>query len=414
MNDVTVSSFSPHSNLFQFAGFLERVWLRCFMNLLNKLEYGYICVILPNKKAVYFQGRRKTDQKATLVLNSTKPIKALFLKGEIAFAECFIYGHWSSPNLTALFNIMLENENAFMTQKAGSFLIKSFQRLQHFSRRNSRKKARKNISFHYDLGNNFYEKWLDKTMTYSSALFTDKAECLQTAQLNKFRQITQMAGLKQDDSVLEIGCGWGGFSEFAVKELSCNMHGITLSKEQLEYAEARYTQGGYNNKASVSLTDYRDITGHYDKIVSIEMFEAVGHQYWPLYFSRIHELLKPNGIAVLQIITIEEKRFEQYKKSVDFIQKYIFPGGCLPSDTVLSTYIKNQGLVLEDKLNFGHSYARTCNMWLQNFINNWEYIKSLGFDEQFKRMWIYYLSYCEAGFEKGSIDVGLFKIRKMA
>ena len=318
-------------------------------------------------------------------------------------------GDWECPDLTALFDIALANEQAFDLENRGSWLFRTLNRLRHLLNNNSKTGSRRNISYHYDLGNEFYSHWLDETMTYSSALFSAE-EKLADAQQKKYRTIADMAELKSGDKVLEIGCGWGGFSEVAAKEYGAEIKGLTLSKEQLSYAQNRYQKANVAHLASASLTDYRDARGQYDKIVSIEMFEAVGYENWDTYFTAVKRLLKPGGTALLQIILIEDERFDSYRKNVDFIQKYIFPGGLLPSVEALSASVEENGLSLRDSHLFGPSYAKTCEIWQKNFQHAWDDIKPLGFDTRFKRMWEYYLSYCEAGFKAGTIDVGLFKI----
>jgi len=282
-------------------------------------------------------------------------------------------------------------------------------RLRHLMNANTKTGSRRNISYHYDLGNAFYETWLDSSMTYSSALFQGE-ETLEQAQANKYQAIAQMAELTSDDRVLEIGCGWGGFSEYAARQYQANIHGLTLSTEQLAFAQNRYQASGIAERASASLTDYRDVSGTYDKVVSIEMFEAVGYENWDAYFQTIKSRLKPGGIAALQIITIEDERFEHYRNGVDFIQRYIFPGGMLPSPKVLKRSIERNGLRLAESQYFGQSYAKTCHIWQKNFQHAWNDIERMGFDLRFKHMWEYYLSYCEAGFKAGSIDVGIFKL----
>ncbi|WP_420546765.1 class I SAM-dependent methyltransferase [Curvivirga sp.] len=412
MTDLTNSSYSASQELSKTMTVSKKMWMRPLKALLNGLEYGALKIVFPNGEILGFDGHVGNGPTATILLKNYKPIRTFFLKGELAFAESYLTGEWDTPDLTALFEFALANEKSLSPDKKGNFLVKFMQRLGHLRNANSRAGSRKNISFHYDLGNRFYEKWLDQSMTYSSALFEQGAETLEDAQNLKYRKIAQMAELKQDETILEIGCGWGGFSEVAANEYGAKIHGVTLSTEQLDFATKRYADGGYADKASASLTDYRDTEGQYDKIVSIEMFEAVGHEYWSTYFKVIQDRLKPGGIALLQVILIDDKRFEKYRRNVDFIQKYIFPGGLLPSKQALSYSIDQHGLTLEEDFLFGRSYAKTCQIWRDEFLANWEEIEPLGFDEKFKRMWLYYLSYCEAGFAKGSIDVGLFKIRK--
>lgn len=387
-------------------------WTRVLNKFFNNIETGHIYITLPDGQTLHFQGTSNHDLKAEIVLLNYQPLLALFLKGELSFAECYLEGHWKCVNLENLFRFILENEQLLENGALGNLVTKTANRLRHLMNSNTRSGSRKNISFHYDLGNNFYRKWLDQTMTYSSALFEDEQDSLEVAQLNKYHSIAKMAELKTSDNVLEIGCGWGGFSEVAAREYCNTIHGVTLSTEQLAYAQDRYARNLISNKATASLTDYRDISGTYDKIVSIEMFEAVGHEHWSTYFNKIQDLLKPGGIALLQVILIEDSRFDSYRKNVDFIQKYIFPGGLLPGREALYTSVQSHGLTMEEELLFGQSYAKTCKIWQAKFQEKWSELQQLGFDRRFKKMWEYYLSYCEVGFEQGTIDVGLFKIRK--
>jgi cyclopropane-fatty-acyl-phospholipid synthase len=381
-------------------------WLKTFCNQLNAIRHGRLSLTLPNGQTLHFG---KSGPQATLILKSYKPASRFLMQGDLALAESYMDGEWDCPDLSALFDVALMNQNTLTLNNKGGWLYRTFNRLRHLLNANSKKGSKRNISYHYDLGNDFYRHWLDDTMTYSSALF-EGDESLQDAQLRKYRTIADMAELKAGENVLEIGCGWGGFSQVAAQEYGSHIHGVTLSREQLAYAQDRYRRHGIDHLASVSLTDYRDIEATYDKIVSIEMFEAVGYENWDTYFSTLKKSLKPGGCAVLQIILIEDERFESYRKSVDFIQRYIFPGGLLPSVETLGKALEKNKLSLTDSHLFGASYAKTCEIWQKNFQHAWDDIKPLGFDARFKRMWEYYLSYCEAGFKAGSIDVGLFKI----
>jgi cyclopropane-fatty-acyl-phospholipid synthase len=305
----------------------------------------------------------------------------------------------------------LHNEALIKDLLNGSSLLRFINRLFHLGKANSKRGSRKNISYHYDLGNEFYATWLDRTFTYSSALFNSPEDSLEQAQLNKYRRICEMLNLQPGEKVLEVGCGWGGFAELAAREYGANVYGITLSKEQLAFAESRIKTAGLEQQVKLELIDYRDVQGSYDHIVSIEMFEAVGEENWPTYFAMLKERLKPEGRAVLQIISIDNKRFDAYRKRTDFIQRYIFPGGMLPSPQRLREEISQANLTLEGEQLFGHDYAKTLHIWREQFENAWPTINKQGFDERFKRMWIFYLTYCEAGFAEDSIDVGLYAIR---
>ncbi len=385
---------------------LTNSWIDTLSGQLSKLEKGRLSIILPGGRPLHFG---EGDPHATVILNTFRPISKLVLHGDLAFAESYLDGEWECPDLTALFDLVLKNEAVFALDNKGGLKFRLLNRLRHWRNANSKRGSKRNISYHYDLGNDFYARWLDDTMTYSSALF-EGDEDLEAAQLNKYNKIARMADLQAGDSVLEIGCGWGGFSEMAARDYQCQIDGVTLSREQLSYAQQRYRDTETDHLASASLTDYRDSKGQYDKIVSIEMFEAVGFENWDTYFDILKKRLKPGGTAVLQTILIEDKRFDSYRENVDFIQRYIFPGGLLPSVEALTQKLDQHGLTLQDSHLFGESYARTCEVWQKNFQHAWDQIKRTGFDNRFKRMWEYYLSYCESGFKAGTIDVGLFKL----
>ncbi|MDE1997287.1 MAG: class I SAM-dependent methyltransferase [Rhizobiaceae bacterium] len=283
-------------------------------------------------------------------------------------------------------------------------------RLRHAFNANTKRGSRKNIEAHYDLGNDFYRQWLDPSMLYSSAIWDETTPTLEAAQARKLERIREKLGLSGGETVLEIGCGWGALAADLAVEAKARVTGITLSTSQLAWAKAKALESGKSDDIDLRLQDYRDTEGKFDRIVSIEMFEAVGEAYWPGYFQMLKRCLNDAGSAVLQIISIEEKRFEDYRHGTDFIQKYIFPGGFLPSDSALRIEIAKAGLVLKEVEHFGRSYARTLAEWRHRFRTHWPAIAALGFDERFRRLWDYYLCYCEAGFEEGSINVGLYTI----
>jgi cyclopropane-fatty-acyl-phospholipid synthase len=378
----------------------------------SQFQAGHLTLILPDGDVVELGQENSAGVKACIRLNSYKPLSELFAKGDLAFAESYIQGEWVSPDLTALFEFGLAIEEKFKIGSANSMVLKVFNRIRHILNRNSKRGSRRNIAYHYDLGNNFYKLWLDETMTYSSALFNDRADTLKQAQLNKYQAIAELLNVSKNDRILEIGCGWGGFSEYIAKSTDAKIDGLTLSKEQLEFANTRYQNAGLEKQVTASYTDYRDSTGQYDKIVSIEMFEAVGEENWDTYFQTIHDRLAPGGTAVLQIITIDNQRFHSYRKHTDFIQRYIFPGGFLPSPEALEAALDRNKFALQETQFFGASYARTCALWNKQFQHAWPEIEALGYSKSFKRMWEYYLSYCEVGFKAGCVDVGLFKITK--
>ena len=297
----------------------------------------------------------------------------------------------------------------------GMGLIRKFESLRFWLQRNSKKQARKNISYHYDLGNDFYRLWLDDTMTYSSALFEDGfQQSLEAAQTAKYASMVDQMGVSAGDHVLEIGCGWGGFAEYAAKERGLKVTCLTISKEQFNYAKERIENAGLADVVEFKLQDYRDERGTYDGIASIEMFEAVGEQYWPSYFNTLHACLKPGCQATLQIITVPDRRWKVYKRGVDFIQKYIFPGGMLPSPTMLKQQVENAGLAVEKSIEFGKSYDVTLRRWHTTFNEKWEEIARMGFDERFKRMWDFYLTSCASTFDSGNCDVTQITVKRPA
>jgi len=317
-------------------------------------------------------------------------------------------------DLTSLFRYFLQNRNEFQPKGAGWFGRAASDIAYHMSRANTIDGSKDNISEHYDLGNAFYAEWLDPSMTYSSALFSSDDQSLEDAQYAKYRAVADAAGIKPGDSVLEVGCGWGGFAQTVAKEYGASLYGITLSKEQLAYAQERIHKLGLDNLATFHFEDYRHTEGQYDHIGSIEMIEAVGEEHWPSYFKMLFDRLKPGGTAAIQAITIDEKDFDGYRSTPDFIQRYIFPGGMLLTKTAMLEQGKRVGLMLENVQNFRFGYAKTLRLWRERFVERWHEIQKLGFDETFKRKWIYYLSYCEAGFMEGSIDVGIYQYKKPA
>ena len=321
-------------------------------------------------------------------------------------------GWWDTPDLQAVLDFFLLAGDDIYDDLIGTSVVRLYERLNHWLKSNWKFQARKNISYHYDLGNQFYREWLDKTMTYSSALFKNKKEVLSSAQTNKYESICKNLNLKEGDSVLEIGCGWGGFAEHAIKTRGVKLTGLTLSKEQLDYSKKRMFELGMADKSSFLLQDYRDEKGVYDGVVSIEMFEAVGEKYWPTYFKTIKNSLKSGGLGCLQVITIDDKYFPKYRKSVDFLQKYIFPGGMLPSYTALVDQIRSADLEFIRSKEFGQSYSKTLRIWSQRFNSKWDRISELGFDDRFRRMWNFYLTSCASFFFSGAGDVTQVTLKK--
>jgi cyclopropane-fatty-acyl-phospholipid synthase len=338
----------------------------------------------------------------------------LMRAANVGWAEGYLADEWDSPDVTALLEVIARNADRMRDLYEGNSWSKLANRVLHVFNRNTRAGARRNIMAHYDLGNAFYQRWLDPSMTYSSAKFETPSDDLSVAQRNKYLSLARRIELKPEHSLLEIGCGWGGFAEFAAKEIGCRITGITISREQFDFARQRLFKQGLADKAEIKLEDYRDTQGTFDRVASIEMFEAVGETYWPAYFAKIRERLAPLGQAGLQIITIDDRYFSAYRTSVDFIQKYVFPGGMLPSMQVLRDQVARAGLSWRDETTFGLDYAQTLSSWRDRFMGAWDDIRTLGFDERFKRLWNYYLSYCEAGFRAGSIDVTQIALTKPA
>jgi cyclopropane-fatty-acyl-phospholipid synthase len=296
----------------------------------------------------------------------------------------------------------------------GMALVRAYEKLRFWMQGNSKRQAKKNISYHYDLGNDFYALWLDDTMTYSSALFETGQESLEAAQRAKYAALADKIGVQPGDHLLEIGCGWGGFAEYAAKERGARITGLTISQEQHDFAVARMARQGLSDRVEIRMQDYRDVEGQFDGIASIEMFEAVGEKYWPVYFSTVRERLKPGKTAALQIITVQDARWHLYRKSVDFIQKYIFPGGMLPAPKVLREQVERAGLQLTGSHEFGESYSQTLRRWHDTFNERWDEVAALGFDDRFRRMWNFYLTSCAASFHSGNTDVTQISVTRPA
>ena len=384
-------------------------WEILLLKGIKKFSYGSIQIefsdgYIENIKA------KKPGPKAMLKINKPNAAKEIIQGGSVAFAESYINKDISTDNLTNLIHYCaLNNDQAESTFNI-SILKKIIHMIFHYKNKNTKNQAKKNISFHYDLGNKFYEYWLDKTMTYSSAIFNNKSIELEAAQNNKYKKLAELSAIKNGDQILEIGCGWGGFAEFIGNNYDCNLTAVTISREQYEYTKKRIFDANLSHKIEVLLCDYRNITGKFDKIVSIEMFEAVGKQYWNTFFKKIENILKPKGSISLQLITIDDNIFDVYKTNPDFIQKYIFPGGMLPSDKILKELINKTSLKINSIDSFSKDYAKTLNIWNKEFNKKWDKIEKLGFDENFKLLWNYYLSYCEGGFLSKNIDLKQIKL----
>jgi cyclopropane-fatty-acyl-phospholipid synthase len=386
-------------------------WGRAFVRAASEIAEGELVLRFANGAERSIRAARD-GACAVLDVARDRVWRRLMLGGEIGIAEAFIDGDWTSPDLAAVFEFAVRNTERLTGAINGLAPLQWMHNLHHKLRGNTKRGSRRNIAAHYDLGNSFYSQWLDPTMTYSSAMFEHAGQSLEDAQRNKWRRLAEMLELKPGMTVLEIGCGWAGFAMFAAREYGVHVTGITLSKEQLAYGRAAASRAGLSHLIDIQLIDYRDVRGHFDRIASIEMFEAVGEEHWPTFFEVVRERLKPGGVAGFQIITIEENRFQTYRHAADFIQLYIFPGGMLPSQTALKAAVVKQGLGFETVRTFALSYAETLRRWRETFDARWPTIQPLGFDERFKRMWDYYLASCEGGFRAGSIDVGQFRLTR--
>jgi cyclopropane-fatty-acyl-phospholipid synthase len=372
--------------------------------LATKINRGRIDFVMPDGRMFRAEGR-DAGPVCALHVHNADTFARLMREGELGFCDAYMEGWWDSPDLQAFSDFLRSDNDVLYDGFPGMYFVRAFERLRHWMNSNSKTQARKNISYHYDLGNEFYALWLDETMTYSSAIFRTGQESMEAAQIAKYASMVDQMGARPGDHVLEIGCGWGGFAEYAARERGLRVTGLTISEEQLKYASERIEKSGLSDLVEFKLQDYRDETGQYDGIASIEMFEAVGEKYWPIYFQTVRDRLKPGKQATLQIITIEDARFDVYRKGVDFIQKYIFPGGMLPSPTALKSEIQRAGMNFVNSVEFGESYSQTLRRWYDTFNARWDEVQAHGFDERFRRMWNFYLTSCAAAFQSGSCDV---------
>lgn len=389
---------------------------RTVLRLLEGLRHGSLSLQLPDGSTRQFGQGGATQPAAVLRLHNWRACAAALRSGDIGFAESYIAGDWSTPNLVGLLTVLLRNRAHVEDVIYGSWAGRLLYRAKHLLHRNTRHNSRKNIHAHYDLGNAFYELWLDDSMNYSSAWFNGNPDQpLRQAQDAKVRRALRMAGVHAGDRVLEIGCGWGALAEMASVEFQASVTGVTLSTEQLAFAQQRLQR--LDAPANLRLQDYRDIgsaagEAPFDAICSIEMVEAVGREYWPTYFQSVHRLLKPGARACLQSIVIRDDLFERYIASTDFIQQYIFPGGCLPCPREFRREAAAAGLEVVDEFNFGADYAETLRRWRDKFLRARQQVLALGFDEKFMRTWEFYLCSCEAAFALGNVDVMQFTLRK--
>jgi cyclopropane-fatty-acyl-phospholipid synthase len=378
--------------------------------MLRSIDCSEIVLQTPGGRRVAIGGYRPGEQ-THLTIHRWRCLLRLLVGGDLGFAEGYLAGEWSTPNLYAFLSAASRRSG-----EAPSFEgLKPplpWARLRHALNRNTRRGSRRNIAAHYDLGNQFYRLWLDPSLTYSSAIYAAPTQTLEDAQLAKLDRVVDLLDVRGGERVLEIGCGWGALAARMIERAGCDVTGLTLSTEQLRHARELMAQQGLAAKFDGRLQDYRDAAETYDRVVSVEMLEAVGEAYWPTFFEKLRQRLNPEGISVLQVITIDQSRFESYRRRPEFIQRYIFPGGMLPTPEILQQLVAKSGLQLVSSEFFGNSYARTLAEWHQRFLAAWPSIQALGFDLRFRRMWEYYLAYCRVGFEIGALNVGLYKVQR--
>jgi len=374
------------------------------LDMLGQLRNGRLDIHLPDGRVFRINGANPGPV-AHLHVHNGDLFARLVREGDLGFCDAYLEEWWSTPDLQAFMDLVHQENDEIYDGFPGMGLVRAYERLRFWLQRNHKAQARKNIAYHYDLGNDFYGLWLDDTMTYSSALFDTGQESTEKAQIAKYASMVDEMGAKPGDHILEIGCGWGGFAEYAAKERGLRVTGLTISQEQINYARQRIEKAGLSDLVTFKLQDYRDEKGLYDGIASIEMFEAVGEKYWPAYFDTVRDRLKPGANATLQIITVADRRWEVYRRGVDFIQKYIFPGGMLPSPSVLRQQVENAGLSVVRSLEFGKSYDITLRRWHETFNEKWDQIAEMGFDNRFRRMWNFYLTSCASAFDSASVDV---------
>lgn len=374
---------------------------------------GRIDVVLRDGRRFRHQGA-EPGPVAEIRIHDDEVFARLVREGDVGFMEAFIDEQWSTPDLQAVFDYVNKEGDALIQQFPGLVFVQAWERLRAYLRRNTRQQARRNIAAHYDLGNDFYGLWLDDTMTYSAGLFDTGQETMEIAQRAKYASIVDRMDVSPGEHVLEIGSGWGGFAEYAAGERGLRVTGLTLSREQMNYAVERIEKSGLSDRVDFKLQDYRDEAGTYDGIASIEMFEAVGQKYWPAYFETLRERLRPGRLASLQIITVPDRRWQTYSNSVDFMQKYIFPGGMLPAPHRLTEEIARAGLEEGASISLSEGYSITLRRWFDRFNHRWDDVVALGFDDRFRRMWNLYLTGCAGAFAHGMCDVVQMTVRKPA
>ncbi len=391
---------------------LPRYFTQAF-GMLDRMQAGRLDIVLPDGRRFRGEGPNP-GAVAELHVHNPDLFARLIREGDLGFSDAYLEGWWDTPDLQAFMDLVHQSQETVYDDFPGQGLVRAYERFRFWLQRNHKAQAKKNIAHHYDLGNEFYKLWLDDSMTYSSALFQTGQESLERAQEAKYASMLDQMGAKPGDHILEIGCGWGGFAEYAARERGMRVTGLTISQEQFNFAVDRIEKAGLSDRVTFKLQDYRDETGTYDGIASIEMFEAVGEKYWPTYFDTLRKRLKPGAQATLQIITVSDARWEIYRRGVDFIQKHIFPGGMLPSPKVLRAQIERAGLGLTGSTEFGASYDLTLRRWHETFNDRWDQIAEMGFDDRFRRMWNYYLTSCAAAFDNAICDVTQVTVRRPA
>ena len=383
------------------------MWTKIFLLVLSNLKYGKLKLSIDGNH--HFISGKLSGPSADLKIEKIDVIKRILIEGSVAFGEEYVNNNIKTSNLENLLSYFAINNDEVEKNIKYNLLFKIKNKLSHYFNKNTKKGSKKNIRSHYDLGNNFYKIWLDKSMTYSSAIFKNENDDLLIAQKNKYNQLLNLAEIKDSDEVLEIGSGWGGFVDQIISYFNCKITTTTISEEQYKYVSSKFLKIKSKN-INLLKKDYRDLTGKFDKIISIEMFEAVGREFWDVYFKKLKSLLNRNGIIVLQTITIKNNAFDYYKSNPDFIQKHVFPGGMLPSIDILKKILENNKLRIIENNNYPEHYAKTLNKWRNNFNSSLDEIKNNGFDDKFIRLWNYYLAYCESGFKTKRIGLNQFKI----
>ena len=409
-SEVKIDTHSPVLTSVEGQSNLPRYFALAFKSL-QSARKGTLDIVLPDQR-VFRVAAPDPEPRAEIHVHDQDAFARLIREGDLGFSEAYLDGAWTTPDLQSFMDYVHADPEAVFDGFPGFKLLRAYEKLRFFLQSNTKGQARKNIAYHYDLGNDFYSLWLDPTMTYSSALFHSGTESLSEAQRSKYAAMIEALGVSKGDHVLEIGCGWAGFAEFAAREHGVKVTGITISQAQLDYGKARIATAGLSDLVDLQLCDYRDLEGQYDGVVSIEMFEAVGERYWPTYFDVVKRVLKPQAKACLQIITVADHRWETYRRGVDFIQKYIFPGGMLPAPKILAQRLKEAGLSEVSMINFAQSYGKTLRMWRKTFIEKWNDIEPMGFDTRFYKMWDFYFTSCASTFESGNCDVIQVTIQK--